>query len=91
MCLVSWTYIIYYQTPIRKEHKPYMTFEASIGLYQLYYFAFGISNGIAAFQRFFYQIIKNERINDTFVYTDTLFNFMEIAKYLTWDLTTMYT
>ena len=41
----------YHQIPIRKEDKPYTAFEAGGGLYQFTHVPFGVTNGVACFQR----------------------------------------
>ena len=41
----------YHQIPIKEEDKPYMAFEANGKLYQFCRIPFGVTNGVACFQR----------------------------------------
>ena len=41
----------YHQIPLREEDKAYTAFEASGGLYQFTRLPFGVTNGVACFQR----------------------------------------
>ena len=50
----------YHQIPIKEEDKPYTAFEANGKFYQFYQFCripFGVTNGVACFQRIFDKII----------------------------------
>ena len=42
---------VYHQVPLRQEEKPYIVFMASGGLYQFPRVPFGVTNGVACFQR----------------------------------------
>ena len=41
----------YHQVPLKDEDKPYTTFEARGNLYQFTRLPFGVTNGVACFQR----------------------------------------
>lgn len=60
----------YHQIPIRDEDKAYTAFEAGGRLYQFKRIPFGVTNGVAAFQRVIDDIIKCEGLQDTFAYLD---------------------
>ncbi|XP_054266993.1 uncharacterized protein LOC128989150 [Macrosteles quadrilineatus] len=60
----------YHQIPIRNEDKPFTAFEANGRLYQYTRIPFGVTNGVACFQRTIDQIIENENLLDTFAYLD---------------------
>lgn len=60
----------YHQIPIRPGDKPYTAFEACGRLYQFTRIPFGVTNGVAAFQRKMKQIIDDEKLDGTFAYLD---------------------
>ena len=60
----------YHQVPIRQQDKKYTAFEANNHLYQFCRIPFGVTNGVAAFQRIMNDFIANEGLNDTFAYLD---------------------
>ena len=62
----------YHQIPIRPKDKPFTAFEASGGLYQFWRILFGVTNGVAAFQRVIDQIIKETAAEDTYAYIDNV-------------------
>eukprot|EP00794_Sanderia_malayensis_P014594 gene14594-16102_t len=63
----------YHQIPLKEEDKPYNTaFEASCGLYQFNRMPFGVTNGVAGFQRSIDGVITKENIKDTFAYVDNV-------------------
>ena len=62
----------YHQIPIREEDKPYTAFEAGRRLYQFRRIPFGVTNGVACFQRVMDDIISDENLPDTFVYVDNI-------------------
>uniref|UniRef100_A0A8C4WTX5 ribonuclease H n=1 Tax=Eptatretus burgeri TaxID=7764 RepID=A0A8C4WTX5_EPTBU len=62
----------YHQIPIREEDKPYTAFEAGRRLYQFRRIPFGVTNGVACFQRVMDDIISDENLKDTFVYVDNV-------------------
>ena len=62
----------YHQVPIKEEEKQFTAFEASGNLYQFKRIPFGVTNGVACFQRVIDEIIKNENLQATFAYVDNL-------------------
>ncbi|XP_054712929.1 uncharacterized protein LOC129222440 [Uloborus diversus] len=60
----------YHQIPILETEKPYTAFEASGKLYQFTRVPFGVTNGVASFQRVIDQIIQEEKLNGVFPYLD---------------------
>ena len=62
----------YHQVPIRDSDKPYTAFEASGRLYQFNRIPFGVTNGVAAFQRFMDNVIDSEGALGTFAYLDNI-------------------
>ena len=62
----------YHQIPLKEEDKPYTAFEASGGLYQFNRMPFGITNGVAGFQRSIDDVITKENIKDTFAFVDNV-------------------
>jgi hypothetical protein len=62
----------YHQVPIAEKEKPYTAFEACGSLFQFRRIPFGVTNGVACFQRTIDQIIKAENIHDTFAYIDNV-------------------
>lgn len=84
----------YHQIPIREEDKYYTAFEADGNLYQFKRIPFGVTNGVAAFQRVIDEVIRVENLKDTYAYLDdvtvcgktqeehdaNLRNFMDAAK-----------
>ena len=62
----------YHQIPIRDEEKKYTAFEADGKLFQFTRIPFGVTNGVAAFQRVMDTIVSQEGLSDTFVYLDNI-------------------
>ena len=60
----------YHQVPIREHEKKYTAFEANKCLYQFCRIPFGVTNGVAAFQRIMNSFIADEGLSDTFAYLD---------------------
>jgi len=60
----------YHQVKIRNEEKHYTAFEACGQLYQFKRIPFGVTNGVAAFQRVIDQVIRTEQLQDTYAYLD---------------------
>lgn len=60
----------YHQVPILEKEKIYTAFEADGKLYQFTRIPFGVTNGVAAFQRTLEYIINQEKLDGTFVYLD---------------------
>ncbi|XP_003370754.1 retrovirus-related Pol polyprotein from transposon gypsy [Trichinella spiralis] len=62
----------YYQIPINARDKPYTAFEAGGRLYQFKRIPFGVMNGAACFQRVMDNILRVEKLKDSFVYVDNV-------------------
>ena len=62
----------YHQISFKDEDKPYTAFEADNKLYQFKRIPFGITNGVASFQRVIDDIVEKEGLEDTFVYIDNV-------------------
>jgi hypothetical protein len=62
----------YHQIPIAESDKQYTAFEADGGLYQFCRIPFGVTNGVAAFQRIMDQLIAQHGLKGTFVYLDNI-------------------
>ena len=62
----------YHQIPIRDDEKQYTAFEACGKLFQFCRIPFGVTNGVAAFQRTIHNIIEEEGLQDTFAYVDNV-------------------
>jgi hypothetical protein len=60
----------YHQVLIRAEDKPYTAFESSGSLYQFTRVPFGVTNGVACFQRIMDSFINEEKFDGTFAYLD---------------------
>lgn len=62
----------YYQVPIRDEDKPFTAFEADGKLYQFKRMPFGITNGVACFQRSMNGFITDNNLKGAFAYLDNI-------------------
>ncbi len=62
----------YHQIALKPEEKVYTAFEANGCLYQFKRIPFGVTNGVACFQRIIADFINQERIPDTFAYLDNV-------------------
>ncbi|XP_055862342.1 uncharacterized protein LOC106074444 [Biomphalaria glabrata] len=62
----------YHQIPIKEEERPYTAFEAGGRLYQFRRIPFGVTNGVACFQRTIDKIIEDEQLENTFAYVDNV-------------------
>lgn len=62
----------YHQFPIKNSDKPYTAFEACNNLYQFCRIPFGVTNGVACFQRAIDEIIRSENLQGTFAYVDNI-------------------
>jgi len=62
----------YHQIPIKPEDKPYTAFEASGSLYQFTRVPFGVTNGVACFQRIIDSVVEEENLEATFPYLDNV-------------------
>ena len=56
----------YHQVPLKDEDKPYTAFEARNGLYQFTRLPFGVTNGVACFQREIMKFVREEDIKAVF-------------------------
>ena len=62
----------YHQIPIKLEEKPYTALEGCGRLYQFRRIPFGVTNGIANFQRVIDEIISSEKLKGTVAYIDNV-------------------
>lgn len=62
----------YHQVPICESDKPYTAFESGGRLYQFTRIPFGVTNGVAAFQRVLDTIIDTEQLIATYAYLDNI-------------------
>lgn len=62
----------YHQVPIRDDEKQYTAFEADGKLYQFRRIPFGVTNGVACFQRVIDYIIKSENLEGVYAYLDDI-------------------
>ena len=62
----------YYQVPILESEKHFTAFEANGQLFEFNVIPFGVTNGVAAFQRVIDQIIREENLEATFAYLDNI-------------------
>jgi len=62
----------YHQIPIKDEDKPYTAFESDGSLYQFTRVPFGVTNGVACFQRIMDAFIEEENLDATFAYLDNV-------------------
>ena len=62
----------YHQLPFKPEGKPFTAFEACGHLYQFRKIPFGVTNGVASFQRVIDEIISNEKLKGTVTYIDNV-------------------
>ena len=60
----------YHQVPIIESERQYTAFEADGKLYQFRRVPFGVTNGVACFQRTIDTLIEEEQLEDTFPYLD---------------------
>ena len=62
----------YHQVAIKPVDRPYTAFEANGRLYQFKRIPFGVTNGVASFQRIMDKIITDEKLEGTFAYIDNV-------------------
>ena len=62
----------YHQVPLKDEDKPYTAFEASGCLYPFTRLPFGVTNGVACFQREMVKFVQEENLKGTFPYLDNI-------------------
>ncbi|GFW54212.1 retrovirus-related Pol polyprotein from transposon opus [Trichonephila clavipes] len=60
----------YHQIPIRDSERHYTAFEACGKLYQFLHVPFGVTNGVACFQRVIDKIIEDEGLTLTYLFID---------------------
>ena len=75
----------YHQLPINEGDKPYTAFESCGSRYQFTRVPFGVTNGVACFQRVMDLFIQDEKLDATFAYLDNVtINYVEwIQKSMT--------
>ena len=62
----------YHQVPLKEEDKQYTAFEARNNLYQFTRLPFGVTNGVACFQREMMKFIDQNNLNAVFPYLDNI-------------------
>ena len=62
----------YHQIGIKDSDKPFTAFEANNKLYQFTRIPFGVTNGVASFQRAVDKIIEEEQLKDVYPYVDNI-------------------
>nr|XP_039268300.1 uncharacterized protein LOC120343231 [Styela clava] len=62
----------YHQIPISDVDRPYTGFEAAGSLYQFCRVPFGVTNGVAVFQRYMDSFIERENLEGTLAYLDNV-------------------
>ena len=62
----------YNQFSIKESDKPYTAFQAGNALYQFTRIPFGVTNGVACFQRTISNIIEEEGLQNTIAYVDNV-------------------
>ena len=62
----------YHQIEIKEGDRKYTAFEANGKLYEFMRIPFGITNGVAAFQRTMDKLVSEENLKDTFPYLDNV-------------------
>ncbi|CAG2212501.1 unnamed protein product [Mytilus edulis] len=62
----------YHQIPLREHEKKYTAFEANGSLYQFRRVPFGVTNGVACFQRVIDRLVAENKLEAVFVYIDNI-------------------
>ena len=62
----------YHQVELMEDDRPFTAFEACGSLYQFCRLPFGVTNGVAAFQRYIDSFIKKHKLEGTIAYLDNL-------------------
>ena len=62
----------YHQVALAETDKPFTAFEAAGKLYQFNRIPFGVTNGVAAFQRAMDKLIEDEKLEKTYAYLDNI-------------------
>lgn len=70
----------YHQVPLSVSDRPYTAFEAGGSLYQFCRLPFGVTNGVAAFQRFIDNFIAEHKLQGTVAYLDNVTIYGENRK-----------
>ena len=63
---------VYHQVPLKDKDKPYTAFEARNNLYQFTRLLFGVTNGVACFQREMVKFVDEDDLQATFPYLDNV-------------------
>ena len=58
--------------PIKEADQAYTAFEANRRLYHFRHIPFGVTNGVAVFQRAMDKFVDEEGLKDTFLYLDNI-------------------
>lgn len=62
----------YHQISIKESERKYTAFEGAGKLYQFCRVPFGVTNGVAVFQRAMDKLVEDENLQDTFPYLDNI-------------------
>ena len=62
----------YHQIPLKDEDKPYTACKAKGGLYQFTQLPFGVSNGVACFQREMMRLVHDNHLTAVIPYLDNI-------------------
>ena len=62
----------YYQLPLSKDDKAFTAFGVNEHLYQFTLIPFGITTGVATFQRAIDKFVDEENLTNTFIYVDKI-------------------
>ena len=62
----------YHQIPLKEEDKEYTAFEACGNLYHFKRVPFGVTNGVAVFQRTIDNVLQKEKVPASFAYLDNV-------------------
>ncbi|KAK3726270.1 hypothetical protein QZH41_003048 [Actinostola sp. cb2023] len=62
----------YHQVSLKDEDRPYTAFEARNGLFQFTRLPFGVTNGVACFQREMMKLVQEEDLKAVFPYLDNI-------------------
>ena len=62
----------YHQIPLWEEDRPYTAFKGDGALYEFTRMPFGITNGVAAFQRKMDEFVAEENLKSTFAFMDNI-------------------
>ena len=62
----------YHQVPLNEEDKQYTAFEARSSLYHFTRLPFGVTNGVARFQREMMKFVEQNNLNAVFPYLDNI-------------------